>query len=128
MEHTAWKDSGLDEGLKSAVIMGQMRHVEASHQVMRFLQKPSESECPNPSTCLNIRLLCVEQISSWSKQDPLGFWDEGDWQFLDEMCAFCLKAAKARHAKACEDLWQGLPDLYELPPWETLMDMMNSLE
>ena len=128
VEHPAWKDPALDEGLKNAVIMGQLRHVKASHQVLRFLQKPSKSKCLNPSTCLNIRLLCADQLLSWSKQNPLGIWDEGDWQLLDEMCAFCLETAKIRHTKACKDLWQGLLELYELPPWDILLDMKQSSE
>jgi len=128
MEHPAWRDPGLDDGLKSAVITGHMRHIEASHQVIRFLQKPSEKECPKPSICLNVRLLCLDQVASWSKQNPLGFWDEGDWELLEELCTDCHKAAKARHVTACEDLWQGLPELYDLPPWDTLLDMKQSFE
>ena len=128
IENPAWRDPGLDEALKSVIIAGQMKHVEASYHILRFLQKPSERECRKPSICLNIRLLCTDQVSSWSKYNPLGIWDEGDWQLLDEMCVHCLKAAKTRHAMACEELWQGLPELYELPPWDVLLDMKQSSE
>ncbi|KAJ7085119.1 hypothetical protein B0H15DRAFT_783297 [Mycena belliarum] len=53
---------------------------------------------------------------------PLTLWGEADWERL-EVCDTCLQAMKGAHAKAKQEIWNKLPELFDLPPWTELERM-----
>jgi hypothetical protein len=122
----AWTDGTLDNGLKNTIIVGFNKQAQEDRVVLRFLHHPSEESCPQPALCLEVRTRLAGVCFSWCINNPFGIWDEADWELLEEMCPLCLEAAKAIHAESCLDLWKRLPALYDLPPWETLMDLRDS--
>jgi hypothetical protein len=118
---------GLDDGLKNTIILGYNKQSQEGRRILRFLHGPPDGKCLQPSICLEVRRKHAdESFSSWSMNDPFGLWDAEDWELLEEMCGACLEAAKEIHAEDCSDLWKRLPALYDLPPWEKLLDLRDS--
>lgn len=125
--NSVWLDPSFDNGLKKTIIIGYNRQIQESRHILRFLHRPSEGNCFQTSVCLEVRRQHAEEsFESWSMNNPLGIWDEGDWLLLEEMCTPCLEAAKAIHDEDCVDLWKRLPALFDLPPWQKLLDLRDS--
>lgn len=48
----------------------------------------------------------------------LMLWEE---QWEDNMCYECVEVCKKYHATGRLNFWRGLPDVFDLPPWEELV-------
>jgi hypothetical protein len=54
--------------------------------------------------------------------NPLHEYD--NWDNLN-VCAECVEYCKIRHAKGREEVWDRLPDLFELQTWDELRNAQN---
>jgi hypothetical protein len=54
--------------------------------------------------------------------NPLHAYD--NWDNLN-VCADCVAYCKIRHVKGREEVWDRLPDLFELPTWDELRNTQN---
>jgi len=54
--------------------------------------------------------------------NPLQPWD--NWDNLN-VCLDCVAYCKIRHLKGREEVWDRLPDLFELPTWDGLRNIQN---
>jgi len=123
--HPRWTQS-ISAKEKNLLLIGYMKLIEATRgQVLKFLITIPLERCQRPGTCAELRRSCAEFTLSWFANDPLGIWDEDSWIHLDEMCGLCLAVYKNMHREARELFWNNLPDVFDLPKWDVLLDVRD---
>ncbi|KAF8209431.1 hypothetical protein K438DRAFT_1666173 [Mycena galopus ATCC 62051] len=95
--------------------------------VLRFLSDPLDVPgCEKPAQCIKTRLQAVDRSRehvSLNGALPLKLWDYEQWeecQWLSGLCQVCGSLLRRNHSSARSAFWNGLPELYGLPPWEEL--------
>ena len=127
INHPAWK-GGLGENIKNRIITGFQKQVTATRRCLDFLYKPPLEGCTSRCICLETRRHRAEEATAnWATNNPLEIWEESDWEMIsEEICAECLTSSKEMHKQARRDLWERLPDLYDLPPWSELLGLKET--
>ncbi|KAJ7490871.1 hypothetical protein FB451DRAFT_1124430 [Mycena latifolia] len=114
---------------QDSFFQGHATHTRAATKdIVAFLCDPLEIDgCKNPAQwCSGIRLRALQDhwhsLHTFSHL-PLTVWDEDGWYSLDDICPACFTVLKRTHAEARQAFWDGLPEMYGLPPWEELEKM-----
>ncbi len=82
----AWTGGSVDNVLKNTIIIGY-KQLQESRYILRFLHKPPDGNCSQPSVCMEVRRQRAdESFSSWNMSDPFSIWDDEDWDLLEETC------------------------------------------
>ncbi|KAJ6500862.1 hypothetical protein C8R45DRAFT_979372 [Mycena sanguinolenta] len=113
---------------QQSIARGHSKQVLSSAtEILRFLSHPLNiTGCISPSVCISKRLRATErnrenlQINAAM---PLEIWGSDEWKLLEGLCPTCLDVLKKKHANARQAFWDGLPELYDFPPWEELEKM-----
>ena len=120
-------EADADTELHNAILVGAFKQVEATRDVLKFLITESPADvCEDPVACHEVRRICLNNIYSitFGSGDPLGIWDDGDWEtYLDGMCTSCFALCEAEHNREREAFWRKLPLLYAQrteQTWEVL--------
>ncbi|KAJ6500864.1 hypothetical protein C8R45DRAFT_863701 [Mycena sanguinolenta] len=92
--------------------------------ILRFLYHPLNIDgCTSPHECVAERLRTMERNRKNLQTNaalPLEVWELDDWKSLENLCPACFLALRKTHADARQAFWDGLPEMYDLPPWEEL--------
>ncbi|KAJ7442592.1 hypothetical protein B0H11DRAFT_2236697 [Mycena galericulata] len=99
-------------------------------QMLDFLWTPLEIPgCMAPGACLHQRVVFRRLGETWRNDQVIVpyVWSEEDWDGLvDNVCHTCLRFMKSSHAGAKAVFWYALPSLFNLPNWDTLLQMRES--
>ncbi|KAF8164727.1 hypothetical protein B0H34DRAFT_648792 [Crassisporium funariophilum] len=129
LDHPRW-EHGIEAQHKKTLLIGYVRQLEASREVLKFLTCPSLASCPQRGRCSEIRGKHAHAMNTdrWSFSDPLGIWDDGDWESMlhEGMCELCLPVYQAMHDDSKVVFWARLPEIYCLPSWSDLQAMKNT--
>ncbi|KAJ7052833.1 hypothetical protein C8F01DRAFT_1065333 [Mycena amicta] len=90
-----------------------------------------KSDPPGCTTVVQCKETRAGQISrgllgnlvSHDPTSPLHFWRPIFWNYLSRsphLCAECRTSAKTEHDAALQEYWDGLPGMFDLPPWQEL--------
>ncbi|KAF7339027.1 Zinc finger mynd domain-containing protein 17 [Mycena venus] len=93
--------------------------------IVRFLYHPVNIEgCAHPARCAKIRMRALNRVLHDDYGDfptsPLGIWERQHWERLPDICSICSRELRLLHRQARDELWQRLPEMYNLPCWEDL--------
>ncbi|KAJ6572756.1 hypothetical protein DFH09DRAFT_916393, partial [Mycena vulgaris] len=91
--------------------------VAQTHDILSFLRSPPIAACLLLGTCDQYRHSMFEQITTTKLVQPFGFIHPA---YQEDLCDPCYVAANAEHRAARQKLWDSLPEIFELPPWEEL--------
>ncbi|KAJ7226068.1 hypothetical protein GGX14DRAFT_349655 [Mycena pura] len=120
----------LSDQDKQTFVKGLNKQIAYSAFIIRFLtQQPDIEGCTSQKRCLKLRFRVVEHARELIRVDtriPLQIWGPEDWVLLEELCPTCLAALKHWHEKDRQTLWDGLPEMYGLPPWNELEQMKSA--
>ncbi|KAJ7731818.1 hypothetical protein DFH07DRAFT_846989 [Mycena maculata] len=87
--------------------------------VLPFLRIPFTEGCTTLDRCSAYKASYLEDVGSWNISDPLGSYK--DWTpFESKICRYCLDHSEEYHRQARRKLWDELPSIYGLPPWDVL--------
>ncbi|KAJ7494296.1 hypothetical protein B0H11DRAFT_2004040 [Mycena galericulata] len=79
--------------------------------ILRFLYHPLDIEgCTTPIECLRERLAAIERVRPTvmiNPSIPIEIWEMEEWEMVEDV-------------SARQEFWNGLPELYGLPPWDEL--------
>ncbi|KAJ7434049.1 hypothetical protein B0H11DRAFT_2119599 [Mycena galericulata] len=90
--------------------------------VLPFLRIPFTEGCTSLDRCTAYKASYLEDVGAWNISDPLGSYK--DWTpFEGRLCAYCLGRSEEYHREARRRLWERLPAVYGLPPWDILERM-----
>ncbi|KAJ7230349.1 hypothetical protein GGX14DRAFT_410493 [Mycena pura] len=121
--------ASLSKQDQESVMMGARRQTASTADVLAFLGHPHRIDgCESPQVCSLRRFRVVGEGLKMVHDfpgDPLIIWDESDWNMLD-VCDICLGALKRIHAAARQSVWDSLPGMYGLPPWNELEQMREA--
>jgi hypothetical protein len=78
----------------------------------RFVRCTSKSQCIAARTK---HLVSMVRHDLWC--DAFLKWDN-KWE--QGLCDHCIQTAKMVHGAGCQDLWEQLPGIFKLPPWDEL--------
>ncbi|KAJ7494261.1 hypothetical protein B0H11DRAFT_2190590 [Mycena galericulata] len=98
-------------------------------KMLNFLGDSDIEGCASPTECAIGRFAAIGNISQALLQiyhsDPLDVWAKaGEIEALEEAtCLTCFAALEDTHQAARQALWDKLPRIYRLPPWEELEKM-----
>ncbi|KAJ7611181.1 hypothetical protein FB45DRAFT_803973 [Roridomyces roridus] len=103
---------------KILCVEGRHTLTTENSRLFQFLSNPKDvAGCPTPHQCLQNKVesqLVVEVVRTYGGL-PLDKWDlETPWR--SRLCGVCLAAMKDGLQAAKRDLWDKLPELFELPP------------
>jgi len=88
--------------------------------ILGFLKWEKVEGCTSQEECLEARLLCLRDHSF--HVDPLG----ADFEdYIDSMCETCVEEHKDSYSTARQGLWDDLPRLFGLDPWDKLLEMRS---
>lgn len=96
--------------------------------INRFLVKGSP-DCATRKICDDLRESILsgvfDHIQDESDLNPLCYWDAESWENLADLglCDSCCPLAKTGHDEAASAIWDKLPRIFGLPPWEDLRAM-----
>lgn len=104
---------------QETTIVSYTRQRIACPPVLPFLRIPFTEGCTALDACSAYRAAYLEDVGQWNISDPLGSYR--DWTpFEGRVCAYCLARSQEYHRRARKKLWDGLPGIYGLPPWDVL--------
>ncbi|KAJ7652836.1 hypothetical protein DFH06DRAFT_1418543 [Mycena polygramma] len=111
--------SGADQ---ETVVISYTKQRLACPPVLPFLRIPFTEGCTALAGCSAYRASYLVDVGSWNISDPLGSYK--DWTpFEGRICAYCLQQSEEYHRTARKKLWEELPAIYSLPPWDVLERM-----
>ncbi|KAJ7611812.1 hypothetical protein FB45DRAFT_843901 [Roridomyces roridus] len=114
---------------QDSFLSGHIRQVQfrATGVLGCFLDPVKIPNCKSPMRCLEGRLSATNRVcrtDSIFPSSPLDVWNEDAWdEFEEQFCSTCLAFLRARHQSKRRELWDDLPKMYGLPPWEELEKM-----
>ncbi|KAJ7612136.1 hypothetical protein FB45DRAFT_1037063 [Roridomyces roridus] len=95
--------------------------------ISKFLSDDIGEDCTDVVACAKARLAAMSAMQESNEENlciPLDTWDVQAWRPLeDELCDACLPVLKKTYRAARQALWNRLPEMYGLPPWEDLRKM-----
>ncbi|KAJ7455106.1 hypothetical protein FB451DRAFT_1099413 [Mycena latifolia] len=104
---------------QTTAIVSYTRQRTACPPVLPFLRIPFTEGCTALDQCSAYKAAYLEDVAAWNISDPLGSYK--DWSpFEGRICAYCLTESEAYHRRARKKLWDELPGIYGLPPWDVL--------
>ncbi|KAJ7174913.1 hypothetical protein C8R46DRAFT_945816 [Mycena filopes] len=113
----------LSNDEQEVFINGYLLQRDAGWLTIQFLSDHAAMQmCTAPATCSRVKsaaLLNAECVDFPAM--PLTIWEEGDWEYVAEVCANCLVCLRHAHQKARQDFWDRLPSLYGLRTWQELL-------
>ncbi|KAJ6588153.1 hypothetical protein B0H19DRAFT_978031 [Mycena capillaripes] len=93
-------------------------------EILSFLADPLYiAGCAIPTDCALERFRVTKrmpQLIYSCPSNPLQIWGTDEWALFDNICPVCLSALKKVHQECRQAFWDGLPNIYGLPPWEEL--------
>ncbi|KAJ6556450.1 hypothetical protein B0H19DRAFT_1152622 [Mycena capillaripes] len=114
----------LSEVDRETVIVSYTKQRVACPPVLPFLRIPFTEGCTSLDRCSDYKASYLVDVGSWNISDPLGSYKE--WSpFESKICAYCLEKSEAYHRAARAQLWEELPSIYGLPPWDALEKMKS---
>lgn len=81
---------------------------------------PSPPTCLTPPKCTTTRYHCADILTRWGTAGFLDFFDEQHSSFAPSFCEVCLEGFRTHCARATREMWDVLPEMFELPEWEEL--------
>ncbi|KAJ6477830.1 hypothetical protein C8R47DRAFT_1219735 [Mycena vitilis] len=107
---------------QETVVISYTKQRLACPPVLPFLRIPFTEGCTALAGCSAYRASYLVDVGSWNISDPLGSYK--DWTpFEGRICAYCLEQSEEYHRTARKKLWEELPAIYGLPPWDILERM-----
>ncbi|KAJ7119165.1 hypothetical protein C8R44DRAFT_878665 [Mycena epipterygia] len=114
-------------------LIGHNLQIASTHaDILQFLSYPRSVDiagCESPTHCDGERLVAIENSREMIRlltSIPLRIWESDDWDRLDELCPPCMEELQKTHQDARQALWDKLPEMYGLPPWEELEKMKEA--
>jgi len=121
-------DGDIDwEDKKACLVARQELHNRLRTSIFGFLlgrnNKDAPIHCKSPTKCKQERLAFLSRnessFASW-KKGPIEY--EVDWQAVSKLfCISCTVMFRVTFERARQDIWNGLPALFGLPPWQKLL-------
>ncbi|KAJ7159354.1 hypothetical protein C8R43DRAFT_994508 [Mycena crocata] len=126
----AVQDDPLSDSDRFSFLKGSHLQSLAAINIVRFLWAPSVvHDCIQRESCMETKLDamdCVRADFPVYSSVPLAMWAPEDWDRLAELCSVCDKLLREVHKQAREEFWDGLPAMYDLPPWDKLQEMKKA--
>ncbi|KAJ7890756.1 hypothetical protein B0H13DRAFT_876739 [Mycena leptocephala] len=98
------------------------------------LQRPFStlSHCSESEKCNTTKDTTVSHYfqSLWhpGSLSPLETWSCSAWDWMsNHLCNHCLAQAKTHHATILQEVWDDLPEMFDLPSWEELKTMRTAV-
>ncbi|KAJ7500466.1 hypothetical protein B0H11DRAFT_782991 [Mycena galericulata] len=122
----------LSPGDQILFIQASLQICRSVHHITRFLHPPSTiPACSGGNECPKARLEAISAFqrrlerNPWCSADPLGVCESfGVMKRLKTTCcSTCYESLTEAHAAARQALWDELPEMCGLPPWEELEKM-----
>lgn len=106
---------------KRMAIVGRQRLIAKQHKSALTLAKLSgtKAEGCTGNVCPATRQRCADVLSSW---DMAGFLDyfEDHTDLYDDFCQPCSTSFQELCASDSEEMWTGLPQMFDLADWDEL--------
>ncbi|KAJ7625763.1 hypothetical protein FB45DRAFT_1060393 [Roridomyces roridus] len=128
------KWNALGEEQRQTAIVGHSTLVQLFPTVLGFLHGRMAGRCEDPLPCYRVRADLASSIfeksgsatrplEAYTSPDDDDSWDE--WH-CHGVCTRCIEDAKAQHAEARQDFWDGLTEIFGLPEWGVLKDLRQT--
>ncbi|KAJ7154931.1 hypothetical protein C8R43DRAFT_884956, partial [Mycena crocata] len=90
--------------------------IAQQHDIYRSLRTPAD-DCGSPEVCNRRRLRMIESVTKQQKLNPVGAKLPTPTATL---CEACFEKATETYDAARQKVWDSLPGLFGLPPWDDL--------
>ncbi|KAJ7099057.1 hypothetical protein C8R43DRAFT_1048701 [Mycena crocata] len=120
--------SGVSDDVVRKCLIGQTDLVRASMDVGRFSSTFPVDQCTTRTMCEHLRKTISSAFFTvvGKQQDTLALhkWYGKLWEQLrDAMCSPCYAEAYGTYTESLDAVWDRLPAIFGLPPWEELRAM-----
>jgi hypothetical protein len=120
----SWDGLGDSEKANCLRVFSHKVRMQPACALLEFLSA-AETSCKFPNDCNHARLEAI-RVYPWSLGwDVVKAWIADDWIDLKAggLCELCLEKAEDAYEQAKQKFWDGLPALFDLPDWATLVQL-----
>ncbi|KAH9487462.1 hypothetical protein JR316_0001538 [Psilocybe cubensis] len=108
---------------KRMCILGRQRIIMKQTQNALKMMKHAHTNAVEGCTsemCAATRQRCAQVLADWDMAGLLDYFEDNADMYYSGFCARCRAAFKDLCASECQDLWDELPSMFDLPNWEVL--------
>ncbi|PPQ95021.1 hypothetical protein CVT25_000484 [Psilocybe cyanescens] len=73
--------------------------------------------------CASTRQRCAHVLGDWDMAGMLDYFEDNADMYFSGFCTQCRVAFKDLCASECQDMWNELPSMFDLPSWDVLEDL-----
>lgn len=107
------------------VLLGRSKIIHHWRDLLAFVDEPSPEDCQRKDICVAVKQMTAGSAAVWQmvSSAPVNLAHSPDvvllpWQPL--LCETCLKSFRHSFNERRRKLWEMLPSLFGLQPWESL--------